>query len=114
MCAGTTQSLNFIIGKITDLQKSQGTKKARTNKNQKLYNLKQKTKQDKHWWQKFSALQKEKKKKLTNIHTAWGSAVSHFQVLMFHQIINTIWPIEAKEKYKKERNKIIQAQDEEN
>lgn len=27
VCAGTTQSLNFIIGKITDLQKSQGKKR---------------------------------------------------------------------------------------
>lgn len=73
-------------------------------KNYTIWNKKQKINTD----GKNLVHYKKKTKKLTNIHTAWGSAVSHFQVLMFHQIINTIWPIEAEEKYKKERKKLSQ------
>lgn len=58
--------------------------------NQKLY------KQVKHGRQKSSALPKKSWQTSTQPE-AKGSAVSHFQVLMFHQIRKTVWPTEAKE-----------------
>lgn len=109
MCAGTTQSLNFIIGKITDLQKSQGTKKARTNKNQKLYNLKQKINTD----GKNLVHYKKNKKADEHPHSLRFSSFTLSSTDVSpnhkHNLTNR-----GRRKIQERKKKIIPAQDEEN